>query len=154
MVFDSGDIIESWKDIPNTCKVVKYGATTELTIGELNPICIATRGFPSKYPNTHRTPLYKQIEVQPVNDQPFAKPGDSGALVFAVDEDQPRVRALGMLVGGMHDSVSITPIWAVLGLLQEQKFLNYSSSRDFMRYPLSLHRFQSSPSANRADHES
>ena len=134
MVFDSGDIINSWEEVPHTCRVVKYGATTEHTIGVLNPTCISARGYKCKQEldiNTPRKPLHGQIEVWSVNNQPFARPGDSGSLVFAVtgEQNQQRVRALGMLVGGTkHRTVMVTPIWAVLGLLRKQKLIKSSSS--------------------------
>ena len=136
MVFNSGDIIHNWDEIPNYCRIVKYGAETEHTIGYLNPINVAVRGFrfKGKLPFTTRPKqLIKQIDIRSLDSQPFAEPGDSGSLVFAVtgEPNNYEVRALGLLVGGTkHGSATITPIWAVLGLLKRH-----------IKSPLSLYCF-------------
>ena len=140
MVFDSGEIIHNWDEIPTACNIVKYGAATEHTIGQLNLVTFAARGYTCGYKppfTSQRKRLTKQIEVFSVTNQvSFAEPGDSGSLVFAVDQNQQRIRALGMLVGGTrYGSVMVTPIWAILGLLHKMKLVKSCSS--LLRFPQS-----------------
>ena len=140
MVFDSGEIITNWEEIPKTCNIVKYGAATEHTIGLLNQVSCAARGYKCGYKPPflpERKLLTKQIAVSSVKGQAFAEQGDSGSLVFVVTEEHNRqkIRALGMLVGGTkHGSVMVTPIWAVLGILWDKQLISSSSS--LLSFPL------------------
>ena len=139
MVFDSGEIIHNWEEIPKTCNIVKYGAATEHTIGLMNQVSFAARGYTCGYKlpfSSQRKLLTKQIEVFSARGQAFAKPGDSGSLVFVVTEEdnQQKIRALGMLVAGTKHSVAVTPIWAVLGILRDKQLIRSSSS--LLSFPL------------------
>ena len=65
------------------------------------------------------TKLHQQIEISPspCGRREFAQKGDSGSLVFSVSHEvnKPKLRALGLLVGGTsYGTVIVTPIWAVL----------------------------------------
>ena len=116
MVFNTGDIIYKHDEIPSVCNIVKYGAATEHTIGQLNLSNVSAKG----YRFTSRG-YSKQIEILSTAT-PFAGKGDSGALVFTVtgDKDNYTIKALGLLVGGTdHGSTMVTPIWAVLGFLKK-----------------------------------
>ena len=118
MVFNTGDIIHNYGEIPFACNIVKYGAATGHTIGQLNLSKVSAKGYRFTRGRGH---YCKQIEIFSMG-APFARKGDSGALVFTVmgDKDNYAIKALGLLVGGTdHGSTMVTPIWAVLGSLEK-----------------------------------
>ena len=126
MVYTSGEIVKGFDEIPQMpCPVVKYGIGTGPTVGMLrlhgSAVCKHSTDF---LPNDYIR-LHQQFEVFSINireggskeAQPFAKEGDSGALVFLISKDKTEIKlkALGLLVGGTDNGTTIvTPIWAIL----------------------------------------
>ena len=117
MVFNSGEVVGSFEDIPLACNVVKYGAGTEHTIGKLNFRSVVARGRTARNEVCN---FYGQIEVTQLNGSgEFATDGDSGSLVLVTTHSERyrhgRIRALGVYVGNLeHGGALVTPIWAVL----------------------------------------
>ena len=119
IVFNSGEIIQYFDDIKLPCTVVKYGATTGLTIGLLRSFGSAVQvRRPSFHPDDN-VRLHQQLEVFKIEED-FAQEGDSGSLVFCVCTGGKSIelKALGLLVGGTTNGNGIvTPIWAILNKL-------------------------------------
>ena len=118
-VFNSGEIIKSFDEINFPCPVVKFGATTGLTMGVLRSFGSAVQVGKFSLPGDN-IQLHQQLEVLS-EGQMFAKEGDSGSLVFCTfrNGESTELKALGLLVGGTANGNGIvTPIWAILDKLQ------------------------------------
>ena len=64
--------------------------------------------------------MHQQLEVFSIAE-PFAKEGDLGSKVFSVCTvgDTTEIKALGLLVGGTDNGISIvTTMWAIFNKLQ------------------------------------
>ena len=76
--------------------------------------------------------LYAQMEIYPCPPaKEFANFGDSGSLVFLVNEHTDDIWAIGMVVGGVSSGAAIvTPIWAILESLNLPKnLLSFENKR-------------------------
>lgn len=76
--------------------------------------------------------LHGQMEIFPCPPaKKFANPGDSGALVFLVNEHTDDIWAIGMVVAGVNSGASIvTPIWAILESFNlPKKLLSFENKR-------------------------
>ena len=146
LVFNSGEIIQSLDDIKLPCNIVKYGATTGLTIGLLRSFGSAVQvRKPSFHPGDN-VRLHQQLEVFKIGED-FAQEGDSGAMVFCVrtTDETIELKALGLLVGGTtHGNGIVTPIWAILDKLRLplQLFCFDRSYRKFDMSAIENQRFQ------------
>jgi hypothetical protein len=87
--------------------VIKYGAETGISRGKIHSDMTTLN---SKHGNLTFA-LRNQIEIY---GEAFAKPGDSGALVFHCHENFP-VSVIGLIEGGTNfDTCLVTPICAIL----------------------------------------
>ena len=117
MKFDSGNIINSHEEIElkKSCRVVKYGAETETTFGNIWGPCAL---FRLKLTNNRGYFLRSLICVCTELGKTFSAEGDSGSLVFLEDDETEELRAIGMIVGkldsDMNDLTVVVPIWEIL----------------------------------------
>ena len=118
MLFNCGSIVKSFEEIPIGCTVSKYGASSEHTVGHLNQVNVAARGFEDI---SEGNVFYGQLEIIPLKDNGvFAINGDSGCLTFMITDssngDPYTIRALGMYIGHYDHGgcCLVTPIWAIL----------------------------------------
>ena len=96
--------------------VKKIGRTTGLTSGKLNGEVHNPIGISYKTPKNSSLAHYKGLwTVSTASGEPFAEPGDSGALVVTADG----TAAVGIVLGGHGGMTLIIPI---------QKVLNFFSS--------------------------
>ena len=135
MEFNSGEVIKCIDEVPIPSTVVKYGASTEHTIGTVRLFGPAVHVHTTSFRPEDKVRLHNQLEVMSNTLVPFSAKGDSGSLVFSMNDMKSgsNIRALGLLVGGTdYGTTIVTPIWAVLSRLN---------------VPLQLHAFkpESSP---------
>ncbi|XP_053373189.1 uncharacterized protein LOC123532803 [Mercenaria mercenaria] len=109
MTFHSGKISQSPKRM---VLVVKHGSASGITKGSFR-----LRGSTIRT-NTAQNwgfMLFNQYEIESVGDTMFAKPGDSGAMVFAIEGNE--LLGIGMVEAGMGNICLVTPIYDVFSAL-------------------------------------
>ena len=117
MKFDSGSIINSFEELASkkSCRVVKYGAETETTFGNIGPPCGT---FRLQLTNNRGYELRSLICVCTELGKTFGAKGDSGSLVFLEDDETEELRAMGMLAGKIDSDKNgftvVVPIWEIL----------------------------------------
>ena len=137
-VFTSGQISTNIR----RQQVVKYGSESKFTIGTLQlcetharleniDLAIEEGYGPHDMTVSNRFRMFGQYEIYSTCNEPFAKPGDSGSLVFMLrDNNEDDLVCIGMVIGTWsHGSCIVTPIEHVLRALN---------------LPLSLSRFEDS----------
>jgi hypothetical protein len=107
--------------IPNKSdSVVKYGAKTGFTIGNLyhSPVHVRFVQESLKLPgNSHCAVMCDQIEIQNLPQGDFFELGDSGSFVFCINPDKS-LSCLGMAVGlSTRSTCLVTPIDRILQTL-------------------------------------
>ena len=117
MKFDSGNIINSHEELAlkKSCRVVKYGAETETTFGNLGNPCTV---FRLQLTNNREYALRSPICVCTELGKTFSAKGDSGSLVLLEDDEMGELRAMGMISGkivsGETGLTVVVPIWQIL----------------------------------------
>ena len=127
--FNSGETKLVLESHDRNKDVVKIGSATGITRGDfflygtsvrLSDLDIPLDQSPQQF-QSRNLRFKKQYEIMPRHLQTFAKPGDSGALVFLIDTAEDKTDkfiCIGMVVGGTsHSSVVVTPIGEVLEAL-------------------------------------
>ncbi|XP_053395009.1 uncharacterized protein LOC128555734 [Mercenaria mercenaria] len=99
--------------------VVKFGSQTELRDGIIEFDIVSVKelnSYPLAIENNSFIKLHKQIEVSPKTQHIlFADKGDSGALVFLVDDHSSENTCIGIVEGGTsYGSTVVTPIVPIL----------------------------------------
>ena len=133
MQFNTGAVIKCINEVPIPSTVLKYGASTEHTIGTVRLFGPAVHVHTTSFRPEDKVRLHNQLEVMSNTLVPFSDEGDSGSLVFLMNDSKSgsNIRALGLLVGGTdYGTTIVTPIWAVLNTLN---------------VPLQLHAFETEP---------
>ncbi|XP_045208642.1 uncharacterized protein LOC123560535 [Mercenaria mercenaria] len=117
-VFCSGKVWESESRLQYPV-VYKYGCESKLTTGicRVNGASVRTHVFKANILGSELV-LHDQIEIQSLGACPFAKLGDSGALIFTNEQIPGELSALGIFEGQMENVFTATPICAVLGELR------------------------------------
>ncbi|XP_060590498.1 uncharacterized protein LOC132745569 [Ruditapes philippinarum] len=112
LCFNSGDIREM-KNINPRTEVYKLGMSSGITRGsfELQGAAVRRRQMQGRS-HSFGFHLKNQIVILPIGHDPFAEPGDSGALVLM--EGEKDSVAIGIVEGGMHGFVFVTPICDIL----------------------------------------
>ncbi|XP_053386953.1 uncharacterized protein LOC123542924 [Mercenaria mercenaria] len=115
--YRSGDIMELSELIQQMdnsyMEVIKYGAETGITKGKVHSEQTTIKFISPELSHSKLNfTLRNQIEI--IGDDIFAKPGDSGAIVFHVAQNKP-LKAIGMLEGGTsYNTFIVTPICEIL----------------------------------------
>ncbi|XP_060560066.1 uncharacterized protein LOC132720096 [Ruditapes philippinarum] len=99
-------------------RVVKFGSTTELRDGKIIFDAMGVKELEScpLFSGCATITLFNQIEVKDhTHGLPFADRGDSGALVFVVDDNNSQHTCIGIVEGGTtYGTVVVTPIVPIL----------------------------------------
>ena len=139
--FFSGDILTNADQIIERrlnenamCKIIRYDEKHKQMYISTGVLKMQGAQIAAYYPSNpnEKCRLYTQMEILPCDlDSKFADFGDSGALVFLVNEHTDDMWAIGMIVGGVSSGAGIvTPIWAILdsfGL--PMKLLSFNNHR-------------------------
>jgi hypothetical protein len=112
LCFNSGDICEMANIKPRT-EVYKLGMSSGITRGsfELRGAAVRRRQMKGQC-LSFGFYLKDQIVILPIGHNHFAERGDSGSLVL-IEGEQDSV-AIGIVEGGMHGFVFVTPICDIL----------------------------------------
>lgn len=136
--FALGKVI-SWEQLAgehSNCKIVKFGAQSGLTAGHLYSDGLVLRQcihptFQKAGNQQYNIMLLNQIEIigSPNTSNGFFEPGDSGALVFVIEENQ-HLKCLGMAVGyTSYGSCITSPIGSVLEALKcAPEFIDFTKN--------------------------
>ena len=128
--FDTGSV---WSPVSAErlwCPVIKYGATTQLTCGNIQPerghvriehpmldLCEDCRCIRTTRTCLHnKFKFFNQFEVFSKTSDPFFKQGDSGSLVFMLENmTDPTLHCIGLAIAfTSYNSCYVTPIHKVL----------------------------------------
>ncbi|XP_053373601.1 uncharacterized protein LOC128546626 isoform X2 [Mercenaria mercenaria] len=104
LCYNTGEVLRP-EDVTKDSVIVKYGAASGFTRGRISQISTFTEF-------TGNDKMIEQIEVVSDDIIPFSEAGDSGSLVFSVDENK-EMKAIGILVGGTESKDFVTPITEV-----------------------------------------
>ncbi|XP_053392229.1 uncharacterized protein LOC128554920 [Mercenaria mercenaria] len=113
LTYNSGVVCEASSISPRT-EVFKYGIATGITRGSFalqGAVVRKERMEGNKHSFGYS--LKNQLVVLQIGSEPFAKPGDSGALVLIEDAHHDSV-AIGIVEGGIKGRVFVTPICDIL----------------------------------------
>lgn len=135
--FSSGRILERGK-LKSNSKVYKYGCISGLTEGLYVDDCtsVRTNKLEERGLGVDVT-LYNQLQIGKLSE-PFAKQGDSGSLVFAIDGDESC--AVGIFEGRMKPYYMATPIEDAVNVISKSlsqhkaKQQNFEDDMDFESY--------------------
>ncbi|XP_061195645.1 uncharacterized protein LOC133203864 [Saccostrea echinata] len=107
--------IDKTTDISDT--VVKFGATTGFTIGQLyvESVHVRIMNESMSFPNTNYCAVMcNQIEIQNMPQGEFFSLGDSGSFVFCINPDKT-LSCIGMAIGlSARGTCLVTPIDSIL----------------------------------------
>ncbi|XP_056007787.1 uncharacterized protein LOC125666670 isoform X4 [Ostrea edulis] len=128
--------------------VVKYGAVTGFTIGNLyhSPVHVRFVQESLNLPgNLHSAIMCDQIEIRNLPHGQFFVCGDSGSFVFCINPDKT-LSCLGMAVGlTSRESCLVTPIGRILeNICPGARLKQCGSSRTSSQHPPSTHTQQQS----------
>jgi len=144
-VFHSGNTTSTITSEDFGVKVIKFGASSEITSGAvvfdglqvrltkdapLNLYCcrLYEETFNCDCANRHQFIMRGQYEVKPRSNLPFFTLGDSGAGVFTVNRLNNELTCAGIAIGVIPGGNTIvTPIEAVLAALGNVKLKHFSS---------------------------
>ena len=139
--FHSGEILTSPQEIAELqtnknakCIIVRYDDTNKRMFICTGVLKVSGTTLDAYYPANldEKCRLYAQMEIYPCPPaKEFANFGDSGSLVFLVNEHTDDIWAIGMVVGGVSSGAAIvTPIWAILESLNLPKnLLSFENKR-------------------------
>ncbi|XP_060579747.1 uncharacterized protein LOC132736605 [Ruditapes philippinarum] len=111
LCFNSGEVCEI-SAVDKWTAVFKFGMSSGITRGGFNLYGGVVRESLKGHLNSFEYYLKNQIMILQLGDTPFAKNGDSGALVFI--KGTPDFAAIGIVEGGMGCYVFVTPICDIL----------------------------------------
>jgi hypothetical protein len=112
LCFNSGAVSET-SQIKRRTEVYKFGMSSGITRGSFDLQGAALRkGQMQGHCQGFGFNLKNQMIVLQIGGNPFAKPGDSGALVLIEGEEDST--AIGIVEGGMNGRVFVTPICDIL----------------------------------------
>ncbi|XP_045208643.2 uncharacterized protein LOC123560536 [Mercenaria mercenaria] len=101
--------------------VYKYGGESRLTSGEfrVNGASVRTRTTKGNILGEEMI-MHDQIEIQSLYGKPFATHGDSGALVFAYEQNDSELSAVGLFEGIFEGEniYTMAPMYVVLNKLR------------------------------------
>jgi hypothetical protein len=112
LCFSSGEVCET-NEIKRRTEVYKFGMSSGITRGSFAlQGAVVRKSQMQGHCHGFGFRLMNQIEVLKIGENPFAEPGDSGALVL-IEGRQDSI-AIGIVEGGMNGRVFVTPICDIL----------------------------------------
>ncbi|XP_060585530.1 uncharacterized protein LOC132741399, partial [Ruditapes philippinarum] len=112
LCFNSGEVCET-NEIKRRTEVYKFGMSSGITRGSFAlQGAVVRKSQMQGHCHGFGFRLMNQIVVLKIGENPFAEPGDSGALVL-IEGRQDSI-AIGIVEGGMNGRVFVTPICDIL----------------------------------------